>query len=218
VGRGGFAFFRNRAVLSLFFILSPVCGQAEDEDLDSRLQKIEERLAQIQKSQNELLELADFRAGKEKVKIGEMAPLFKTETLEGKNLRLEDFRGKYVLLDFWSTWCQPSKEETLLLKSVQQKFSTATNLVFVGLSLDDQPEKSLQFLRSNGIERQEGFLGNWNRDIFRNGPSRMYGVNAIPSLWLIGPDGKVLAKDLRGMAVEKALEEALRPSHPPTSP
>ena len=190
-------------------------AKAEPRNLEERLQKIEQSLLKIHKSQKELLDLAAFRAGEERVKVGQDAPLFEVKTLDGQNLRLADFRGKYVMLDFWSTWCPPSKEETLLLKSVQQKFAGQTNLVFVGLSLDDQEDKSREFLDNSGIKRVEGFLGNWNQDILRNGPSRQYGVNAIPSLWLIGPDGKVLAKNLRGTGAEKALEEFLKiPANP----
>lgn len=190
-------------------LVSVQTAPAESKALEERLRKIEEALLRVQRSQKDFLDLAAFQAGEERVKVGQEAPVFEVKTLDGKDVRLVDFRGKFVLLDFWSTWCPPSKEETLQLKSVQEKFKSQTNVVFVGLSLDNQAEKSREFLEDHSISRVEGFLGNWGEDIFRHGPSRKYGVNAIPSLWLIGPDGRVLAKNLRGAAVEKALTEAL---------
>jgi len=193
----------------LFFAGGTCPAQSQSKSVEDRLQAMEEELLKIQQSQKDLIDLASFRAGGEKVKVGQEAPLFSFTTLDGKDFKLEDFRGKFVLLDFWSVWCQPSKEETLLMKSVQQQFAGKTNLVFVVLSLDDQAEKPAEFLKNAGIERIEGFLGNWNRDIYRKGPTRLYGVNAIPSIWLIGPDGRVLAKDLRGTAVSQAIEKAL---------
>lgn len=204
-------------VVAIFWFGSwAVSSHAETPDLVARLQRIEDALLKIRKSQKELLDLASFRAGEVKVVVGQEAPLFGFSTLDGKDFKLADFRGKYVLLDFWSVWCQPSKEETLLLKSVQQKFAGKTNLVFIGLSLDERAETPAEFLKTAGIERVEGFLGNWNQDILRNGATRLYGVNGIPSIWLISPDGKVLAKDLRGMAVEKAIDQALAGSVTPS--
>lgn len=198
--------------LMLLVARGPCVAQSESKNVEERLERMEDALLKIQKSQKELIDLASFRSGEERVKVGEVAPDFNFTTLKGQDFRLSDFRGKYVLLDFWAVWCQPSKEETLLLKSVQQKFSGRTNLVFVGLSLDDHSEKPADFLKTAGIERAEGFLGNWNKDILRNGPTRLYGVKAIPSIWLIGPDGKVLGKNLRGAAVEKAIEQAMAAS------
>lgn len=204
-------------VVAIFWLSSgAIFSHAEPPDLETRLQRIEDALLKIRTSQKELLELASFRAGEVKVVVGQEAPLFDFTTLDGKDFKFADFRGKYVLLDFWSVWCQPSKEETLLLKSVQQKFAGKTNLVFIGLSLDDRAEAPAEFLKTAGIQRVEGFLGNWNQDIFRNGPTRLYGVNSIPSIWLISPEGKVLAKDLRGMAVEKAIDQALAGSASPS--
>jgi thiol-disulfide isomerase/thioredoxin len=70
--------------------------------------------------------------------VGDAAPDFQTVTLDGKPLRLADYRGKTVLLDFWATWCGPCRGETPHLKRVREAFRGDDRLAIIGLSLDDE--------------------------------------------------------------------------------
>jgi thiol-disulfide isomerase/thioredoxin len=140
-----------------------------------------------------------------RLQVGDAAPSFEVKTVDGKPLKLDDYRGKYVLLDFWATWCGPCRGETPSLKAVHQAFGKDDRFAMVGLSLDAKPDEPKTYAAENDLSWTQGFLGEWTTT---NLPDR-YGVRGIPSIWLIGPDGKVVAKDLRGDGIKAAVAEAL---------
>lgn len=143
--------------------------------------------------------------GEEKVKVGQEAPLFATKTTDGKDLKLADFKGKFVLLDFWATWCGPCLGETPNLKAIFEKYGKRDDFALIGLSLDADPGKPAAYAKENGCGWVDGFLGDWGKDEV----TKLYGVRGIPSIWLIGPDGKVLANNLRGDGIMAAVRGAL---------
>jgi hypothetical protein len=75
----------------------------------------------------------------------------------------------------------------------------------VGLNLDEKAEAPLKYTQKNGMAWAQGFLGEWSKTDVPD----TFGVNGIPSIWLIGPDGKVIARDLRGDGIKRAVEAAL---------
>ena len=141
----------------------------------------------------------------EQISAGEMAPEFSAKTLEGKAFKLSDYRGKHVLLDFWATWCGPCRGETPNLKAVHEKYGKREDFVMIGLSLDKDVDKPLAYAKENGCAWVDGFLGDWGKDTV----TKKYGVHGIPSIFLIGPDGKVVAEGLRGEGIMQAVSAAL---------
>ena len=135
------------------------------------------------------------------ISSGEMAPDFSAKTLEGKAFKLSDYRGKYVLLDFWATWCGPCRGETPNLKAVYEKYGKREDFLMIGLSLDTEVDKPLAYAKENGCVWVDGFLGDWGKDKV----TKKYGVQGIPSIFLIGPDGKVVADGLRGEGIMQAV-------------
>ena len=139
------------------------------------------------------------------LKAGDVAPDLSIKTLDGRSLKLSDFRGKYVLLDFWATWCGPCVGEMPNLKATYDTFGKDARLVMISLSLDPDRASPEKFVKDNGIGWTQVFLGEWSKDLI----TLSYGVFAIPKIFLIGPDGKVLATGLRGPKIKKAVAAAL---------
>ena len=137
------------------------------------------------------------------VGIGEAAPALEFRTLEGKPGRLADFRGKFVLLDFWATWCGPCLEEESHLRAVQEAFGPDHRFVLISLSFDESVEAPRRHVAAHHLDWFQGHLGQGSRG------ATDYGVTAIPQVMLIGPDGKVLARDLRGIGIKTTVGQAL---------
>jgi peroxiredoxin len=136
---------------------------------------------------------------------GDMAPDFKVPTLDNKTISLKDYRGKVVLLDFWATWCGPCRGEVPNLKSAYEKFGKNPKFVIISLSLDDDIAAPKDYVKKNGMDWTQGFLGDWGQDKV----TKAYGVNSIPATFLIGPDGKVIDKGLRGESLAPGIAKAL---------
>ncbi len=137
--------------------------------------------------------------------VGEAAPDFSVPTTDGKTVSLGQYAGKYVLVDFWATWCGPCVASIPEVKALHDKYAGDERFVMISLSKDDKIETARTFAEKHGMTWTQGFLGQSG-----DKPSAAYGVDGIPSVWLIGPDGKVIAKDLRGPAVAEAVAKMLK--------
>jgi beta-lactamase regulating signal transducer with metallopeptidase domain/peroxiredoxin/protocatechuate 3,4-dioxygenase beta subunit/5-hydroxyisourate hydrolase-like protein (transthyretin family) len=137
--------------------------------------------------------------------VGDPAPDFSTQTLDGQPLKLSDFKGKYILLDFWATWCGPCVAETPNMKEAYDTFGKDPRFVIISLSLDPKAGAPQKFVQDKDIQWLQGFLGDWSKDTV----TRDYAVFGIPSIFLIGPDGKIIAQNLRGPDIKRAVATAL---------
>lgn len=152
----------------------------------------------------------DFKATLEKLKttsVGSIAPDFTQNDPAGKPVSLSSFKGKYVLLDFWASWCQPCRQENPNVVKVYNQYK-AKNFTVLGVSLDrpNGKEDWLKAIKDDGLAwNQVSDLQFWNNQV-----AALYGVRSIPGNFLIDPTGKIIARDLRGDDLEQTLAKLLK--------
>ena len=138
--------------------------------------------------------------------VGKQAPEISLPDTEGKEVTLSSFRGKYVLVDFWASWCGPCRRENPNVVDAYNKFR-GKNFTILGVSLDRPGQKDnwLKAIKDDNLTWTHiSDLKFWQSEVVP-----LYNVQSIPFNVLVDPQGKVVAENLRGDALEQTLQQFL---------
>lgn len=191
----------NTSSLTSFYAINSLNPGDYEQEMLAYAEKIKSNFNKNQAVTDFLVRMAKLRS----VQIGQTAPDFTMNTIDGKTVKLSALRGKYVLLDFWASWCQPCRMENPNVVRVFNKYKDK-NFTILGISLDKDPVAWKQAVMADGLT--------WTHASelkdFESPTVRLYQVDAIPSSFIIDPDGKIIAKNLRGEELESFLNKTLR--------
>ncbi len=136
--------------------------------------------------------------------IGTVMPDFSQADTSGKMINLKSFRGKYVLVDFWASWCRPCRDENPNVVANFNKYKSK-NFTVLGVSLDQAKPAWLNAIQMDALAwTQLSDLKGWKNDV-----AGQFRISSIPQNFLLDPNGKIIAKNLRGEALGQKLEELL---------
>ena len=150
------------------------------------------------------LELEQYLKIGAKTAIG-VKPSFSIPDINGKTLKLADMKGKVVLVDFWASWCGPCRKENPNLVKAYAKYHDK-GFEIIGISLDDKRENWIKAIEADKLPWVHASdLKGWKSDL-----AVEYGIKSIPMSFLVDATGKIIAKDLRGDQLDKALERIFK--------
>lgn len=153
-----------------------------------------------------VLENNQASPGRTGVLTGQPVPDIAITTLEGKMIRLRELGGKTVLLIFWATWCAPCVAEVPLLVELHEKFRGRNDFIMLGISRDFEEDALRDFIKDHPKMTWPQAFGEAGGS---DAAAEAFGVSGIPAISLIGPDGKILATDLRDERITQEVEKSL---------
>jgi peroxiredoxin len=137
-------------------------------------------------------------------KVGKPAPAFAVEDIKGQTTRLAAYRGKYVLLDFWATWCAPCIAELPRLQGAYRAYHDA-GLEIISISLDENKTAVVDFAKVRNLPWPQLHNASSSADLVE-----AYGVISIPAAYLVDPEGTIIRLDLRGKNLDETLGRLIK--------
>lgn len=122
--------------------------------------------------------------------LGQTAPYFESKDMHGQEINLKQFKGKYLLIDFWGSWCAPCRKENPILVMMYEKyknktFKNATGIEFLSIALDANIEQAKITIEKDGLIWPHHII---DENQMKSALAKLYSVSAIPMKYLIGPD------------------------------
>ncbi len=152
------------------------------------------------------VEVTDIDAtyAKDLLKVGTMAPSLSLKTYDNRTVRLSDFRGKYLVIDFWASWCPDCRKDIPAMKELYNKYSTQ-GVNFLGISFDTDKELWAKVFWGTYqmAWTQVSELKKWKKETFID---QLYNVKWIPTMYLIDPNGKIVLATVQIKKLQEALE------------
>lgn len=171
----------------------------------AELHRLYQTLGKKVKSSEEGKEFETYLEALSAVTIGKQAPLFSQPDTSGNLVNLSDFKGKYLLLDFWASWCPDCRVESPNLVKTYALFKDK-NFEILGISFDKDRKSWINAIHMDKLHwRHISDLKRWQNDV-----GTLYGVKSIPQNILIDPTGKIIARNLHGEDLNNKLKEVLK--------
>lgn len=142
--------------------------------------------------------------GKKRSVIGSAAPAFTMKDMNGDDVNLADYKGKYVLLDFWASWCVPCRKDNVYVKAAYEKFREK-NFAIIAVSVDENGNAWKEAIKKDQLPWVH--ISDLKKE---NKVAQLYGVQPIPDNFLISPEGKIIERGLHGQELEKVLGGLLK--------
>jgi len=166
--------------------------------------KVEEAWKADKPSSPYLVEISQKLEKIRTLQVGAIPPNISLPNPDGEMTSLYDLRGKVVLLDFWASWCKPCRAENPNVVKAYNKYKDK-GFEILGVSLDQEKPRWLQAIQADGLTwTHVSDLKGW-----QSAGAALYNVQSIPAAFLLDAEGKIIARDLRGPALDKKLEEIL---------
>ena len=154
--------------------------------------------------------ISDYITTNQKLAIGSPAPEFSGPTPNGEIIALKDIKGKVTIIDFWAAWCGPCRRENPNVVKVYEKYHDK-GLEIIGVSLDGNPkQKGAKDAWLNAIEKDNlTWYHVSNLQYFNDPIAKQFNISSIPATFIIDEEGLIVAKNLRGQALEDKIKELL---------
>ena len=193
---------QNKSSFVSFFALSQIGGYSPEV---AEIEPLFQSLAPALKNSREGKEFAQKIASLKAVAVGAIAPDFTQNDTKGTPVKLSSLRGKYVLVDFWASWCGPCRRENPTVVEAYSQFKDK-NFTILGVSLDNAKANWEKAIEADKLQwTQVSDLKGWQNEV-----AALYGVQSIPQNFLLDPAGKIIAKNLRGEELKAKLTELIK--------
>ncbi|MBV8255981.1 MAG: TlpA family protein disulfide reductase [Chitinophaga sp.] len=168
----------------------------------SELDRLIKKYPYLEEAKRKKADIALAEEIARKTGIGATAMNFKQNNVGGKAVQLSDYRGKYVLLDFWASWCGPCRAENPNVLDNYEKYHSK-GLEILGVSLDNSKDAWVKAIKDDGLTWEHvSDLKGWKNQV-----AKEYNIRAVPSNFLIDKEGKIIGVNLRGDELTQKLQE-----------